>query len=158
MRLPAKHIEFIKLVASGGNQSDAYKATVGNPKATSAQVKSKASNLAKKYAKEIQEAKKKAQSIVDKAADTKEAQIALKEVLTQAQVDAELCKIISGVSEVEKIIIVAGERQTVMCKPDHSDKLKAIDLYNKRFGSNAVQKHDLNVTNIPAPIINLKRK
>lgn len=158
MSISPSHQAFINNVAKGLTQTEAYKLSVGKKGVSKATAEAKGSQLAKKYAKEIQEARKKAQSIVDKAADTKEAQIALKEVLTQAQVDAELCKIISGVSEVEKIIIVAGERQTVMCKPDHSDKLKAIDLYNKRFGSNAVQKHDLNVTNIPAPIINLKRK
>jgi len=143
------HKEFIRLVANGEPQSDAYKATVGNPKATTAAVKSKASNLAKKYAKEIDTETKRLQVLATSIKDDKVVQEALNSILSQAEVDAELCSIVSGTAMVEKIIVVAGKVQVIKsAKPDHGDKLRAIDLYNKRFGSYAPIENKVAVTNI----------
>lgn len=47
---------------------------------------------------------------------------------------------------VEKIVVVAGKIQVIKsCKPDHADKLRAIDIYNKRFGSNSPTKMDTTI-------------
>ena len=146
MRATAKHTEFIRLVANGTNQSEAYRATVGNPMATLSAVKSKASNLAKKYANEIQQERERTRKVIEEAHDIKDVQNALNKVLTQAQVDAELSEIITGNGVVEKIVVVAGKIQVIKsCKPDHADKLRAIDIYNKRFGSNAPTKTDTTI-------------
>ncbi len=149
----AKHLEFIRLVSRGIQQEDAYRTTIGNKNTTSGSARSQASKLCKRYAKEIATAKEKAASIIEHANKTKEAEKALKLILTQSQVDAELCNIIKGESYVEKLFVINGKLQKTNSKPDHTDKLKAIDLYNKRFGSNAPVKQDLNVSEIKAPII-----
>ena len=138
-----KHIEFIKLVSEGQEYATAY-ATVCNQDASSSNCKSQGSRLAKRYAKEIQEAREKTIKAIEAAHESKDVQNALNQVLTQAQVDAELCKIITGEAMVEKIVVVDKKIQVIKsAKPDHSDKLRAIDLYNKRFGSNGAVKVDL---------------
>ena len=144
-----KHIEFIRLVANGETQTEAYRVTCGNLKVTSKVAKVKGSQLAKRYAQEITEVKQKAQKVVELANESKEAKNALKAILTQAEVDATLSKIIRGEDECEKILVIGGKAQIIKtCKPDHSDKLKAIDLYNKRFGSNAPTKQEIKINKL----------
>jgi len=142
-----KHIEFIRLVAIGTNQMEAYKATIGNGKATNATCKNKGSKLAKRYAIDIQQAKEKAAKIVEGVKDNETLKTALNEVLSQAEADAILCKTLKGEREVETLIVINGTIERVMTKPDHSDILKAYDLYNKRFGSNAPVKTDNSTIN-----------
>ena len=138
--ISAKHIEFIRMVAQGVAQSDAYKATVGNPKATSDMVKSKASNLAKKYIKEIQQAKEKAAALVDAAHSSNVAKNALKSIVTQSEADAKAFRILGENDIVEDIIVVTGKVQIVKRKPTQAEIQRAYDLFCKRFGSNAPTK------------------
>lgn len=134
-----EHIEFIRLVANGTTQSEAYRATVGNPKATIDSVKSKASNLANKYAKEIDVERKRVQDIVTSIKDSEVLKTALNGILSQAEVDKHLCDSISNAES-------------------GMEKLKAIDIYNKRFGSNAPVKTHLtgNVDTTQRSIIQFK--
>ena len=158
MAINKKHTDFIQQIAKGVQQEVAYRTTIGNKDTTSQSARSQGSKLCKKYAKEITEAKQKAQKVVEQANYSQDAKNALKQVLTQAQVDAKLCEIITGEATVEKIIVVAGKVQVIKsCKPDHSDKLKAIDLYNKRFGSNAPTSTNISITDLPSPSIVLKK-
>lgn len=163
MKISKSHSEFIRLVVSGETQTNAYKQAISKGKASKAILEQGGSRIAKKYTKQITELKQKSQKIVEQANDSKEAKIALKSILTQAEVDSELCKIIKGESLVQKIVIVAGKLEVIdYCKPDHSDKLKAIDLYNKRFGSNEAIKTDItsggNAIGMEAIIFKTKRR
>lgn len=132
-----KHKEFIRLVAEGNTLEKAYQ-QISNNKPTSKTARENGSKLAKKYAKEIRELNEKKAKAVESAYEKKDVQIALKSILTQAEVDAKLCEII------------------LKTKFD-SDRLRAIEVYNKRFGSNAPIRSDMNVTQIPAPIIELSK-
>jgi len=119
-----KHQEFIRLVASGETQSNAYTLTYPNKVLTNGTIKVESSKLAKKYAKEIEEVVKRKAKAIESAHEKKDVQIALKSILTQAEVDAKLCEII------------------LKTKFD-GDRLRAIEVYNKRFGSNAPIRNDM---------------
>ncbi len=133
-----EHINFCKLVSEGQEYLSAY-VTACNPKLTNNSNKVTASRLAKKYTLYIAELKDKATKLVESAHDSDVVKNALNAILTQAEVDAELCKIMKK------------------AKYD-GDKLKAIDLYNKRFGSNAPVKSDVKLTDMVAPVIKKSAK
>jgi hypothetical protein len=135
-----EHIEFIRLVSNGIEYATAY-ATIRNLPAINANCRSQGSRLAVKYAKEIAQEKEKARKAVEDANKDKDAQNALKRILTQAEVDAALCEILLGTAIAKKTFCVPGVgTTTVDVTPDHGERLKAIDLYNKRFGSNGAVK------------------
>lgn len=141
--ISAKHQEFIRLVSNGTLQGEAYKLSVGKSGVSRNVADVKGSQLAKRYSKEIQQAKKASAKAVQHANESSDAQIALKQVLTQIEVDAKLCSIINGTFEYEDVIPVNGKLMPFAKKPNASDTIKAIDLYNKRFGSNATEKKDI---------------
>jgi hypothetical protein len=133
-----KHKEFIRLIASGETQANAYRLSIGKEGISKSACEAKGSLLVKKYAKEIQQLIEKKAKAIESAYEKNDVQIALKSILTQAEVDAKLCDII------------------LKAKHD-GDRLRAIEVYNKRFGSNAPIRSDMNVTQIPAPIIELSK-
>lgn len=140
--IPKKHQEFIRLVAQGMPQNEAYKATSNNPKATAKTAKEQGSKIAKRYALEIQQAKERAAKIVEEANNSEVAQNALKSVLTQAEVDAELSKIIKGeLIEVQQLNS-QGKVFKAKITPTIAERRAAIETYNKRFGSNLAIKVD----------------
>jgi len=143
MKITAKHAEFIRLVANGTSQTDAYRVTSGNKLVTSSVAKVKGSQLAKKYALQIQEARENAQKVIEQANKEKEAEIALKQILTQAEVDAKLCKIINGeLIEVQQLN-KQGKVFKALITPTISEQRLAIETYNKRFGSNEAIKTEI---------------
>jgi hypothetical protein len=148
MNIPKNHKEFIRLVIDGVAQDEAYMVTVGNNKVTKATARAKGSAMAKKYALEIQEAKKKALDIVEQANNTKDAQNALKCVLTKAEVDAKLCEIIKGDLQEVQMLNNQGKVYKAKISPTISERTKAIDTYYKRFGLNEAEKvnHDGSIT------------
>ena len=146
MNIPQKHKEFIRLVIDGVNQDEAYLLTIGNNKVTKATARAKGSAMAKKYALEIQEAKKKALDIVEQANNDKDVQIALKSILTKAEVDAKLCEIIKGELQEVQMLNNQGKVFKAMISPTLSERAKAIDTYYKRFGLNEAQKQEVTIT------------
>jgi hypothetical protein len=155
--LSIEHLEFIRLVANGINQSEAYRATVGNPMATIDAVKSKASNLAAKYASEIAEMKKNHQQLIQHAHETEASQNAQNEVLenaakiiTQFQADAKVFRILGEDDMVDDMIIVGSKYSPIKRKPTQKEIQDAYKLYNLRFGSNAA--FNLNVSSADQPL------
>jgi len=136
--IPFKHQEFIRLVANGETQSSAYQSTIGNNKVADTTARVKGSQLSKKYVKEIQNLVDLKVNAVQSVYEKKDVKTALESILSQAEVDSKLCDII------------------LKAKHD-GDRLRAIEVYNKRFGSNAPIKNDMNITQIPAPIIELTK-
>jgi hypothetical protein len=119
-----KHQEFIRLVANGANQKEAYRVSIGKSGVSDSTCEGKSSNLAKKYAKEIDAERKRIQDIVTSTKDSEVIKTALNGILSQAEVDKALC-------------------DSIINPENGSEKLKAIDLYNKRFGSNAPVKSEV---------------
>jgi hypothetical protein len=146
MRATAKHIEFIRLVSNGTNQSEAYRATVGNPRATLSSVKSKASNLAKKYALEIQEEREKLRNIVNQANESKVAEIAQKRIMGSAERMEWLTMLVDGTIKAKRPFVVGGKIMEYPEEPSHSDRVKALAELNKMDGSYAPTKIDLKDT------------
>ena len=138
----AKHNEFIRLVASGETQWKSYKLSFPKKNLSKKTCEVEGNKLAKRYALEIQQARENAQKVIEQASKEKEAEIALKQILTQAEVDAKLCKIINGeLIEVQQLN-TQGKVFKALITPTISEQRLAIETYNKRFGSNAAEKID----------------
>jgi hypothetical protein len=150
--IPAKHIEFIKQVAAGQPQAQAYRATVGNQGATIASVKSKASKLAKKYAKEIETEKNKAAAIVEAATIEAIAETAKNGIKSLAERMELLSQIMDGKIKIKKPFVIAGKIMEYPSEPDHNDRIKAIAELNKMDGSYAPTKQQTELT-VSKPII-----
>jgi len=140
MNIPKNHKEFIRLVSDGIAQDEAYLVTIGNNKVTKATARSKGSALAKKYALEIQELKKKASNIVEEANKDKDVKNALKLILTKAEVDAQICNIIKGDLQEVQMLNNQGKVFKAKVSPTISERTKAIEVYYKRFGLNEAEK------------------
>lgn len=140
----AKHNEFIRLVASGETQWQSYKLSFPKKNLSKKTCEVEGNKLAKKYALQIQQAKEQAQKEIEEAYKEKKAKIALKQILTQAEVDAKLCKIINGeLIEVQQLN-QQGKVFKALITPTISEQRAAIETYNKRFGSNAAIKTEIN--------------
>ncbi len=138
----AKHNEFIRLVASGETQWQSYKLSFPKKNLSKKTCEVEGNKLAKKYALQIQQAKEQAQKEIEEAYKEKKAKIALQQILTQAEVDAKLCKIINGeLIEVQQLN-QQGKVFKALITPTISEQRAAIETYNKRFGSNAADKID----------------
>lgn len=138
----AKHNEFIRLVASGETQWKSYKLSFPKKNLSKKTCEVEGNKLAKRYALQIQQARENAQKAIEQVSKEKEAEIALKQILTQAEVDAKLCKIINGeLIEVQQLN-TKGKVFKALITPTISEQRAAIETYNKRFGSNAAEKID----------------
>ena len=135
--IPKNHLKYIELLQSGVPQREAYLQSVAKAGSKISTMDASASTLARRYSNLINLSNETAKEIIKQAHEKKEAVNALNEVLTvsakiltQAQVDAVLCEIING--------DVSGTTA--------ADRNRAIDIYNKRFGSNAAKLIDINTT------------
>ena len=147
-QISKSHQEFIRLVISGVTQKEAYRVSIGKKGVSNAVCESKGSKLCKQYAQQIGEARQKAADAVTDAYSTKAVKEALKSILNQSEVDAKLCSIINGTFEYEDVVPVNGKLMKLKRQPNANETAKAIDLYNKRFGSNAAQKLEVNDTTL----------
>ena len=137
-----KHREFIVLVAKNIHYEVAYRQVFGK-KANKTTAKTNGNKLLHRYAKEIQAEKDKYQKAITEARESRVVQEVLASVLSQAEVDSKLSQIINGELEIEKVVMTPKGPDKAKFKPDHSDILRAIDVYNKRFGSYAALKVDI---------------
>ena len=143
MKITAKHLEFIRLVANGETQWKSYNLSFPKKNLSKQTCEVEGSKLAKKYALQIQQARENAQKAIEQANKEKEAEIALKQILTQAEVDAKLCKIINGeLIEVQQLN-TQGKVFKALITPTISEQRLAIETYNKRFGSNEAIKTEI---------------
>jgi hypothetical protein len=145
MNIPQHHKEFIRLVIDGTDQDEAYRLTSTNTSLTMATCRVNGSKLAKKYALEIQQAKERASEIVEQANNDKDVQIALKSILTKAEVDAKLCEIIKGDLQEVQMLNSQGKIYKAKISPTIGERAKDIDTYYKRFGLNEAQKQELTI-------------
>lgn len=116
-----KHRDFIKKVADGVKQSEAYRISVGRDGISKTVCEVKGSQLAKKYAKEIEQERKRVSDIIDQATDNEVVENAFKDVLSKA----ERMKYLSNLVLDKSGKIITG------------DKIKAIAELNKMDGSYA---------------------
>ena len=150
--IPKHHQKFIELVAKGITQTESYKISFGTKAISKKGWESNSSMLAKRYAPQIIEANERMKQAVIEAYRSEAVQIALREILTQAEVDAILSKKIKA-----KPIVLRDEKTGKGIAVDNtaSDNLRAIDLYNKRFGSNAPVKQEISVSPDSIPLFNV---
>lgn len=137
------HKKFIEFIVNGESQSVAYRLSIGKKGISKSVCEVKGCQLAKRYATEIAQERERRAMIIQAANDSAIVKDALKSVLTQAQVDAKLSAIINGEEQEVKQLNAQGKVFKAFVTPSILDRLKAIDLYNKRFGSNAPVKSDV---------------
>jgi hypothetical protein len=146
-----KHIEFIRLVSIGETQSNAYKLSVGK-KGVSKQVSEvKGSQLAKKYAKEIQAEKERHQSIITLTKDNEVIQKAVANIVTQSQADEVAFRILKDGEQVSDVLIIGGIVKVINRKPTQTEIQRAYQNYNLRFGSNAPAQLNTTITDQRPP-------
>ena len=155
--LSIEHLEFIRLVANGSTQKEAYR--LSNPKKTlsNGTCEVEGSKLAAKYATEISQQKQKHQQLIQQANETEASQNAQNKVLenaskiiTQFQADAKVFRILGEDDMVDDMIIVGSKYSPIKRKPTQKEIQDAYKLYNLRFGSNAA--FNLNVSNADQPL------
>jgi hypothetical protein len=145
MNIPLKHKDFIKHIAEGETQSNAYKLSIGKSGVSKQVCEVKGSQLAKKYALEIEQERKKLSDIVEQANQSKVAQIASMDIMTKAQRLEYLTKVINGEIKVKKPIVISGKIMEYPMETDMNDRLKALAELNKMDGSYAPIKNDVSI-------------
>ena len=152
MKISAKHQEFIRLVASGTNQSEAYRATIGNPKATISACKAKASQLAKKYADLIAKERDILKAIVEDAKNKTVAEIAQMNIMTSAERMEFLTKMAKGEVKVKQPFVIGGKIMEYPSEPTFAERRAAIAELNKMDGSYAPMQTKADIT-LNKPIV-----
>lgn len=138
--IPKSHQKFIKLISTGVSQVEAYSLSFPRKNLNYNVAGVEGHKLSKRYAKQIAEANDRQRQAVIDAYKSEAVKEALKEILTQAEVDAILSKKIKALP---KILRDKKTGKALGVDNTSSDNLRAIDLFNKRFGSNAPVKTEL---------------
>lgn len=132
-----KHQNFIRLVGEGLTQSEAYKLSIGREGISKAVCEVKGSQLAKKYATQIAQERKRLQDIVQAASDSKIAHIASMSILSKAERMEYLSKVVRGEVKVNEVFVVNGEIKEHPVEPSISERRAAIAEMNKMDGAYA---------------------
>ena len=137
MRATAKHTEFIRLVANGTNQSEAYVLTNPNKHLTKGTIKVESSKLAKKYADLIDKEREKLKAIVEEAQSNRVAEIAQMNIMTSAERMEFLTKMAKGEVKVKQPFVIGGKIMEYPSEPTFAERRAAIAELNKMDGSYA---------------------
>ena len=147
----AKHTEFIRLVADGVAQSEAYRVTCGNLSVTANVAKVKGSQLAKKYATEINQERERLKKVIEAAQDNKLAEISEKRIMDSVERMEWLSRLADGSIKAVRPIVVGGSIVEYSEEPSHTDRIRAIAELNKMDGSYAPTKTESTVTDTRPP-------
>jgi len=147
-KVTPEHTEFIRLVANGKNQSEAYMVTVGKNKVTLGTAKKNGSLLAKKYYLEIGLEKKKMADLINEVRNSEVVKGAIKNIVSQAEADEKVFRILGTEDTVEDVMIIAGKAQIVKRKPNTFEIQRSYELYCKRFGSFSPVKQAIDHTGV----------
>ena len=142
MRATAKHTEFIRLVANGTNQSEAYILTNPNKHLTKGTIKVESSKLAKKYADLIDKEREILKVIVEEAQSNRVAEIAQMNIMTSVERMEFLTKMAKGEVKVKQPFVIGGKIMEYPSEPTFAERRAAIAELNKMDGSYAPTKLD----------------
>ena len=145
MTISPKHKEFIKLVANGTNQSEAYVLTNPNKHLTKGTIKVESSKLAKKYADLIAQEREKLKAIVEEAQSNRVAEIAQMQIMTSAERMEFLTKMAKGEVKVKQPFVIGGKIMEYPSEPTFAERRAAIAELNKMDGSYAPTESKLKV-------------
>ncbi len=143
MQISKAHTEFIRLVANGENQSDAYSLTSPNKSLTKGTIKVESSKLAKKYAKQIAEQRQKNKDIVDSANKIELQETSKMHLMSVARRMEILSDIAEGKIPLKKPMVCDGVIELIEIVPDWMDRRNAIAELNKMTGDYATIKTDI---------------
>lgn len=137
MKISAKHTEFIRLVANGTNQSEAYILTNPNKNLTKGTIKVESSKLAKKYADLIAKERDILKVIVEEAQSNRVAEIAQMNIMTSVERMEFLTKMAKGEVKVKQPFVIGGKIMEYPSEPTFAERRAAIAELNKMDGSYA---------------------
>jgi len=132
MKVNPKHLKFIELVAGGKSYVEAYKLIIPKDRLNKLNPRSAAvmgSKLGIRYQAEIIAKKKVHFEQVETVERINQVRVAFAKILTQAEVDQRMCEIILNGSD--------------------GMSIRAIDIYNRRFGTYAPDKLQTITDNTP---------
>jgi hypothetical protein len=152
MKVSAKHQEFIRLVANGTNQSEAYILTNPNKNLTKGTIKVESSNLAKKYADLIAQERDILKVIVEEAQNNRVAEIAQMNIMTSVERMEFLTKMAKGEVKVKQPFVIGGKIMEYPSEPSFSERRAAIAELNKMDGSYAPMQTKADIT-LNKPIV-----
>jgi hypothetical protein len=132
-----KHTEFIRLVASGLTQTNAYRQAVAKNGASKKLCEQKGCRLAKRYALEIQQERERLQRVVQAAADSKVAKIESMRILSKAERMEYLSNIVRGEIKINEVFVINGVIKEHLVEPSISERRAAIAELNKMDGAYA---------------------
>jgi hypothetical protein len=138
----AKHTEFIRLVANGTNQSEAYILTNPNKNLTKGTIKVESSKLAKKYADLIAKERDILKVIVEEAQSNRVAEIAQMNIMTSVERMEFLTKMAKGEVKVKQPFVIGGKIMEYPSEPTFAERRAAIAELNKMDGSYAATKQE----------------
>lgn len=139
--IPTSHMNFIQHVADGKTFKEAYKLSIRDKGLSEKTAEVNGSKLGKKYQYEINLERTRQNKILE---DTKTSEVvkdSLKNILSQSEVDAKLCEIITNAFT---LVRDGTSGKVVKVENTTGDRLKAIDIYYKRFGHYVI-KMDMSV-------------
>jgi len=137
------NLEFIRLVANGSSQTEAYSLSYPNKNLTKGTIKTEGSKLAKKYAQEIVKAKELNKSIVDQVNKDTISKVAKGSIISSVERMEILTKIAKGEIPLKKHMVCDGVIEEVEVVPDWMDRKNAIAELNKMDGAYAATKTDV---------------
>jgi len=152
MKVSAKHQEFIRLVANGTNQSEAYILTNPNKNLTKGTIKVESSKLAKKYADLIAQERDILKVIVEEAQNNRVAEIAQMNIMTSVERMEFLTKMAKGEVKVKQPFVIGGKIMEYPSEPSFSERRAAIAELNKMDGSYAPMQTKADIT-LNKPIV-----
>lgn len=144
--LNKKQLKFVKLVAQGMNQAEAYVSTIAIKDTTEFNARAQASKTAKKYAKQIAAERRIAKRIQDTAEEKAIVKTAERRILSKADRMEILTDMASGRLKVTKVSVVAGQLVEHEVHADFSERRGALTELNKMTGDYEPVKTEVEVT------------
>lgn len=143
MRIKENHLRFIESVAKGETYYNSYVSICKKSiRKNAAEVQG--SRLAKKYANEIESARKVNSEIAEAAKVKAITDNVTAQILSASQRMDYLTGVINGKKTIPKIIVVDGSSVEIQVQANHIERIKAIAELNKMDGSYAPAK--INIT------------
>lgn len=142
------HINFIRLIAEGKGQGEAYQLSVAKKSLSPSVAHVQGCKLAKKYSNEINSERKRISSIIESSKDTASAAIEASAIMDRLERMKLLSDIARGNLSVEQAISTKDGIDIVEAKPSFSERRAAISELNKMDGSYSPTKQEIHVNKL----------
>lgn len=143
------HIDFIRLIADGKAQGEAYQLSVANKKLSPSVAHVQGCKLAKKYATEIKSERNRIAKMIEASKDSAATEIEANSIMNKAERMKLLSDIARGNISVEQAISTKDGIDVVEAKPSFAERRAAIAELNKMDGSYSPTKQEITISEVP---------